>query len=101
MEGRILHHCVGGDNYLGKHNSGMTYILMLRFKETQEIPYITVEIDNRTDKILQWYGNYDRKPDKDRMQEWLDIYVAKLKGGLAGIKNQTEITEKALLMAAV
>ena len=25
-EGRVLHHCVGGDNYLGKHDRGETYI---------------------------------------------------------------------------
>lgn len=45
MEGRLLHHCVGGDTYLNKHNTGKTYILMLRFKAEPDIPYITVEID--------------------------------------------------------
>lgn len=45
MEGRLLHHCVGGNMYLGRHNKGETYILMLRFKAEPDIPYITVEID--------------------------------------------------------
>ena len=25
MEGRMLHHCVGGETYLSKHNTGHTY----------------------------------------------------------------------------
>ncbi|WP_317347200.1 PcfJ domain-containing protein [Blautia argi] len=81
MEGRILHHCVGGDRYLGKHNRGVTYILMLRFKEKPQIPYITVEISAKDNKILQWYGEKDRKPDAGNMQKWLDSYLMKLKSG--------------------
>ena len=45
LEGRKLHHCVGGDSYLERHNNDKSYILMLRFKEMEEIPYITVEMD--------------------------------------------------------
>lgn len=82
MEGRTLHHCVGGDNYLSKHNSGETYILMLRFKSEPEIPYITVEINAEDDHIIQWYGSNDKKPDAKHMQEWLDGYVMRLKHGL-------------------
>lgn len=46
MEGRILHHCVGGDRYLKKYNEGRTVILFLRYKKEPEIPYITVEIES-------------------------------------------------------
>ena len=81
MEGRILHHCVGGDNYLRKHNDGETYILMLRFRKEAEIPYITVEIDAKTQKILQWYGAHDKKPDQEHMQQWLNKYLIKLRLG--------------------
>lgn len=81
MEGRILHHCVGGDSYLDKHNRGKTYILMLRFKEKPKIPYITVEISAKSNKILQWYGEKDRKPDEKNMQKWLDSYLMKLESG--------------------
>lgn len=77
QEGRILHHCVGGDNYLSKHSRGESTILMLRRKEMQETPYITVEI--RDCRILQWYGDYNKKPDEKNMQEWLDTYVTRLK----------------------
>ena len=80
-EGRTLHHCVGGDNYLGKHNEGKSYILMLRFKKDLATPYITVEIEGNKPHILQWYGENDKKPDKCHMQEWLDRYIDRLKEG--------------------
>lgn len=81
MEGRLLHHCVGGNMYLGRHNKGETYILMLRFKAEPDIPYITVEIDAKNPKILQWYGDKDKKPDEKNMQSWLNNWLMKLKTG--------------------
>lgn len=80
-EGRILHHCVGGNNYLTKHNEGTSYILMLRFQEEPETPYITVEISAAGKNILQWYGAYNKKPDENHMREWLKEYLRKLKDG--------------------
>lgn len=80
-EGRILHHCVGGNDYLTKHNTGKSYILFLRFKKDQDAPYITIEIDDT--KILQWYGAYDEKPDKENIDNLLKEYVACLKGNNA------------------
>ena len=90
MEGRILHHCVGGDRYLGKHNDGQTYILMLRFAKEPEIPYITVEIERDTHQLIQWYGAHDRKPDKEHMQKWLDDYVGHLKQKDAEAKQRAQ-----------
>ena len=80
-EGRILHHCVGGNNYLEKYNEGRSYILMLRFRENPETPYITVEIGTESKKILQWYGEHDKKPDEQHMSKWLQEYLQKLKNG--------------------
>lgn len=79
IEGRSLHHCVGGDNYLNKHSKGVTYILMLRLKNAPEVPYITVEIDSTRPKIIQWYGEHDKKPHELEMQKWLNDYLSKLK----------------------
>lgn len=79
MEGRILHHCVGGAGYLNKHNTGKSYILMLRFKKEQDIPYITVEIDAVEYRIIQWHGAHDKKPDEENMERWIDNYLEKLK----------------------
>lgn len=78
-EGRTLHHCVGGNGYLSKHNDGKSYILMLRAKKDPETPYITVEIEGNRPHILQWYGANDKKPDQKHMQEWLDKYIDRLK----------------------
>lgn len=87
IEGRTLHHCVGGDNYLSKHNNKESYILMLRRREAEKVPYITVEIDAREPRIRQWFGAYDEKPDKKKMQRWLDGYIAYLNG----TKEEAEI----------
>lgn len=81
MEGRILHHCVGGDGYLSRHNTGRTYILMVRMKDEPEIPCITVEIDAKYPRIIQWYGEFDKKPDEKNMQAWLNTWLMKLKTG--------------------
>lgn len=89
MEGRILHHCVGGDGYLASHNKGKSIILMLRFKEKPQIPYITVEIESIS--IRQWYGKNDTKPDKGVIQKWLDSYVERLKGNMETEQVQVRI----------
>lgn len=81
MEGRILHHCVGRDNYLSKHNEGKSYILMMRYQKEPETPYITIEINPEQKRIVQWYGERDTKPDKEKIQSWLDNYLEKLKSG--------------------
>lgn len=86
-EGRTLHHCVGGNGYLGKHNDGESYILMLRAKKDTETPYITVEIEGNRPHILQWYGANDKKPDEKHMQEWLDGYINRLKAGTQELKT--------------
>ncbi len=88
MEGRILHHCVGGDGYLKKHNDGVTYILMLRLKGNQETPYITVEIESGRSHICQWYGEHDRKPQEKIMQQWLDGYVEWLRSESMKTENK-------------
>lgn len=101
QEGQILHHCVGGDTYLGKHNEGKTYILMLRKKAAPEIPYITVEIDGKEDRIRQWYGAHDKKPDEKNMKRWLDTYLTKLKCGAlaAGVTEEQTAGDQVLLTA--
>ena len=73
LEGRFLHHCVGGDKYLDKHNRGVSTILLLRLKKQPEIPYITVEICKN--KIVQWFGIRDTKPDEIAIEKWLKKYI--------------------------
>lgn len=76
-EGRILHHCVGGNNYLSSHNDGRSFILFLRKINDKDMLYITVEI--RGNEIIQWYGAYDRKPDEQMIEAWLKKYIKELK----------------------
>ena len=76
-EGRELHHCVGGDNYLQSHAKGKSYILLMRRRKNPDIPFCTVEI--RQNKIQQWYEAHDKKPDKEIIQPWLDNYIKHLK----------------------
>lgn len=77
LEGRRQHHCVGGDNYLEKHNEGKSVILFLRYKNSPETPYVTVEIKDNT--IIQWYSAHDQKLDEEQNDKWLAAYVRRLK----------------------
>lgn len=88
-EGRELHHCVGGDTYLERHDTGEAYILFLRFKNTPKIPYVTVEIDSSSGRIKQWYGAHDKKPDEENLQKWLDAYILRLKCNTGGMIQGT------------
>lgn len=102
IEGRVLHHCVGGDNYLGKHDRGETYILFLRFKDTPNMQYITVEIEAKTPNILQWYGAHDKKPDQENIQKWLNSYIRMLVTGTlrtAGMPAATTADMPAMAIA--
>lgn len=78
MEGRLMHHCVGGDNYLEKHAKGKSFILLMRKTDKPEEPYVTIEIKDK--EIVQWYEAYDKKPHEDEIQPWLDSYIKHLEG---------------------
>ena len=79
-EGRELHHCVGAsDTYMKKMAAGETWILFLRKKEDLEKAYYTVEINLKTDKILQFYSEFDRQPDKKAIEKLLNKYTKELK----------------------
>ncbi len=76
-EGRFLHHCVGTDMYLSSHNTGRSTILFLRKAAEPDMPFITVEI--KGERIKQWYGAYDKKPEKEYFDAWLKTYTNELK----------------------
>lgn len=74
LEGRMLHHCVGSDNqhYMKDFNAGKGWIMVIRDIKAPDTPYITVELKN--DKIMQWYGEHDTKPDREIIEEFLKEY---------------------------
>ena len=74
---------------------------MLRFNAEKDTPYITVEIDANNDRIIQWYGANDKKPDKRNMQEWLDHYMKWLKDKENLSKADNMTTEQLLAVAAI
>ena len=79
-EGRILHHCVGGDNYLRGHAKGESWICFLRDVANPAIPWITVEFDGT--KVRQWFAAHDTKPHdkKDEIDAWLEQWAAVVRG---------------------
>lgn len=72
LEGRMLHHCVGGDLYLNAHNKGTSHIIFMREKKKPDKPFVTIEINNK--KILQWYGDKDHKPQNQKVHEAVAEY---------------------------
>ena len=78
-EGRELHHCVGGDTYLHKHNTEYTYILFLRKAQEPDKRYYTIEFDPKDNRIVQYYGYNDKKPDKEQVDKVLDKWKKQLK----------------------
>ena len=79
MEGRVLHHCVGSDyqRYLDNYNKGKAWIMVLRQKEFPDRPYVTIELQNNT--IVQWYGEYDTKPNRKIVDDFLNKYIEHIK----------------------
>lgn len=74
-EGRALHHCVGsGETYMRRMAKGISWICFLRRKRNPEKPYYTIEVDLKTDGILQWYSEFDRKPDQETIRKVLENY---------------------------
>lgn len=71
-EGHVLHHCVGGDNYLRAHNRQTSTILFLRHSKNPDIRFVTIEI--KKDHIVQWYGAYDKKTEETEVNKWLRTY---------------------------
>ena len=97
-EGRTLHHCVGAsDRYMKKMANGESWIVFLRKKEDIKKPYYTLEVDMKNDTIIQWYSEYDRKPDEKVISKLLTQYKNQIK--IARLKETTS-QEKELLVAA-
>lgn len=79
-EGRTLHHCVGSsDTYMRKMAEGTSWILFLRKKEDLEKPYYTIEIRMKDDQILQFYSEFDRQPDREKISKLLTRFKNSLR----------------------
>ena len=81
IEGKILHHCVGG--YVDRISKGTCLIFFIRKKEEPDIPFFTLEYDPKNNKIVQCRGdrncNYENNSEvKKAVNEWFN-WVTKLR----------------------
>jgi len=74
-EGDRLHHCVGRMGYDKKMSECRTLIFFIRETEKPTVPYVTAEIEVKSGKLLQCYGDTDSKPADEVMtfvnKQWL------------------------------
>ncbi|MCI3027714.1 PcfJ domain-containing protein [Desemzia sp. C1] len=76
IEGKTLHHCVGGSGYINQHKNGQTTIVFVRRKECLEEPFFTLELKNR--QIVQVRGKHNQDPPEevtevaDKWLEWIN-----------------------------
>lgn len=88
-EGRTLHHCVGSSTiYMDKMAKGTSWILFLRKKENLEKAYYTIEISMKDDRIMQYYSEFDRQPDKEIISKLLEKFRQSVKRGQKQVRIQ-------------
>lgn len=66
-EGATLHHCVGRMGYDKKMADGKIIIMFVRLKEQPNKPYVTVEYDLNLERVVQEFGDYNKRPDKNTL----------------------------------
>lgn len=99
-EGRTLHHCVGRDGYLKKHDEGKNFILFMRKADKPGEPYYTIEIEPADGRIVQYYGINDTKPDREKVDGFLRQWKRHLSGRVQ-TENEQEENVKTPIKAAV
>lgn len=97
FEGKQLHHCVGGSNYINRHESGKTTIIFVRRTDTPNTPFFTMEY--RSKSIIQLRGKHNQDaPEEVRAaaDKWLE-WVKKgcKKDGKKEVKDKKEKQEAA------
>lgn len=84
-EGRLQHHCVGTLGYKDKMARRESFIIFMRYKDDPEKPYYTIECDET--KIIQFYAEYDRQPDKDKVSKVLAKWMKQVKKNVRAEKK--------------
>lgn len=77
-EGNALRHCVGKMGYDVKMAEGRSWIMFVRQAKHPDTPFVTVEYDPKSHKILQAYGIQNSCPPEN-VQEFLEKWVKKNK----------------------
>lgn len=79
-EGKILNHCVA--TYAKRHASGETAILLIRRTSEPDMPWFTLNLDERDGTVIQNRGqrNCDRTPEIEAFEkDWLEFIHKKTK----------------------
>ena len=79
-EGETLKHCVGKMGYDAKMANGTSLICFLRKTEALEDPFVTIELDVKSKKIRQSYGERNSKPEQSVtvfLEEWVKFLKSK------------------------
>ncbi|WP_177159490.1 PcfJ domain-containing protein [Granulicatella balaenopterae] len=71
-EGETLHHCVA--NYVEKHATGKTTIILVRDINEPNKPLYTLEINTKRKQKIQFYGKYNQTPS-DHANQILESYL--------------------------
>jgi hypothetical protein len=61
-EGKVMGHCVGGNNYKQKIKNGLSIILSIR--DSKNNPHVTIEIDVPSRMVIQQQGRANQEPIK-------------------------------------
>jgi hypothetical protein len=61
-EGKVMGHCVGGNNYKQKIKNGLSIILSIRDGKNE--PHVTIEIDVPSRMVVQQQGKANQEPIK-------------------------------------
>lgn len=80
-EGQLLHHCVA--RYAKDHANGKTAIFFIRHTDMPDVPYFTLELDERNMKVLQNRGSHNCARTTEVIEfeaEWLK-YIKEVKNG--------------------
>lgn len=71
-EGKKLHHCVGGSQYVDNHKKGKTTIIFVRQKKAVDDPFYTLEYRNGRVAQLRGKHNMDAtEPVKTAVDQWV------------------------------
>jgi len=86
-EGRQQHHCVGAqDQYKEKMSIRKSWILFLRKEEEPDKPYYTIEVDK--DHVIQFFAEYDRQPNKEKVKKILDEWMKQVRRNFAEVEKE-------------
>jgi len=80
FEGKIMGHCVGGQNYKTKVSSKQSFIISMRDQNNE--PHVTIEIDIPSSQVVQQYGKGNKEPviKYQRLLKEFVLYASNFKG---------------------